>query len=185
MSLLRFHIFLYIFVPIMGGHQIGCYPIVLPLSSISSSISFFPQWLIITISDAVFGISIDLRLPRLTLFGIFEQANIEYQMPVLAMPDFENILYINRSLPCWGSYFKDEDSEDDDWSSVHLHQGGCWALTLKMHQSSSTSRETQEERAQLTGNSNCNLVILELQNIGRLVSQTFRQRSALNCRSLG
>ena len=95
-------------------------------------------------------------------------------MPVLAMPDFENILYINRSLPCWGSYFKDEDSEDDDWSSVHLHQGGCWALTLKMHQSSSTSRETQEERAQLTGNSNCNLVILELQNIGRLVSQTFR-----------
>ena len=95
-------------------------------------------------------------------------------MPVLVMPDFENISYINRSLPCWGSYFKDEDSEDDDWSSVHLHQGGCWALTLKMHQSSSTSRETQEERAQLTGNSNCNLVILELQNIGRLVSQTFR-----------
>ena len=36
-----------------GSHQIGCYPIVLPLLSITSSISF-PQWLITTTQDAVF-----------------------------------------------------------------------------------------------------------------------------------
>ena len=119
-----------------GSHQIGCYPIVLPLLSITSSISF-PQWLITTIQDAVFEYLLYINhyyrffcLTSLLSFDlcVFEHLNIW----TVCVWTFEHLNFV-----CLNIWILDLES----W--LQCPRGGApgLGLTLKVHQSSSTSRE--------------------------------------------